>query len=95
MRLPRGGTQFPIAHAFRLPEPTKKKNLRAAKGSERSVGTQYVEGKKERNKQERIMPNLVDTTFALACTTSVRTHSVHTNIKSTKVEENQITIPHY
>ena len=95
MRALRGGTHLPIAHALHLPEPKKKKNLRAAKGSERSVGTQYVEGKKETNKQERIMPNLVDTTFALACTTSVRTHSVRTNIKSTKGEENQITIPHY
>ena len=57
MRAQRGHAHLPIVQALRLPEPTKKPNLRAVTCVE-----------EERKKEERIMPSLVATTSALART---------------------------
>ena len=54
----RGRAHLPIVQALRLPEPTKKTNLRAV--------TCMEEERKKEEEEERIMPSLVATTSALA-----------------------------
>ena len=59
-----GGAHLPIVHTIHLPEPTKKTNLRAAKGPEKRRDTgKYVEGK-ERKNNAKFSGHYVRTTLA-------------------------------